>query len=452
MARVNLEERFFADKRFRVVAKVMGWHEDRARMRAITLWHQSQESLAHKATAQQICDWSDVELDEEDKLIEAYIRAKIIVVAEDEIAESEKDKLYEIIGNKVQIDSRVSRIDGSAKGGLATKIKWEQAKQAKERKKMERRNLLRKRREAAKANQPVDNFEGQNLVDNFYPQPQKTPKIDKNETKVPNENFKGQNDTTISVKKTETNTFKALGPSQASHDQAVHQAPTRLNSMQFSAIQPSIKMDGKTRARDEPDDCDEFAAGQDVDDFLAGKPDRVPNAKPNQPSIKNKNFDGSKPGYVIVSKAKEIELLFHDKRKGPSQFVERELLNPAVKRFFDAGRNDNDWSNFRSWLSRLSAVGVALNLERFDEYVNSWDKLRDKTGRESAGNNSTIDVNPKPIPRQPEKKIEAQKGDSRISDEVIWNDVVGRICGLKWAKKDARPIGNNAKENHAHPV
>jgi len=120
VARVNVEERAFADGRVNRLAKKMGWRDSTAIGHLVFLWRDSQEAEAARGTAEQIIFWSrldDADASEQEKWVRAlgtfgYIR------------ESKTPGEWEIAGNADQI-AGIQKARGKAKkGGEATKSKW----------------------------------------------------------------------------------------------------------------------------------------------------------------------------------------------------------------------------------------------------------------------------------------------------------------------------------------
>lgn len=121
MARVNLEDRFFAESRLDTLTRRLGWKR-RATIGAIAdLWHNSQEALRTKGTEEELIEWArmDEEPDEGKRFVAALVRGKYIHAEGDE---------FVIHGNEAQIEGRVSQLKGSAKGGATTKAQWEKMK------------------------------------------------------------------------------------------------------------------------------------------------------------------------------------------------------------------------------------------------------------------------------------------------------------------------------------
>jgi hypothetical protein len=116
-----LEDRLFSDRRVDVLARKMGWNRFEALGFLATFWHQTQERLLFKGTASQIEDWAFLE-DPNDsaRIVEALLLSEFIF--------RKSENLYEVVGNQLQIDSRVAKSTSSRKGGKATKSKWAKIK------------------------------------------------------------------------------------------------------------------------------------------------------------------------------------------------------------------------------------------------------------------------------------------------------------------------------------
>lgn len=116
MARVNMEEKFFArTSRRRTASAVMGWDERTLIGALALLWHDSQAELRTHGTAEEIRAWSLEPCDS--KIIDAYVAGRYI-------RWDESAGQYEIEGNKEQIDGIVSKSENRKKGGEATRKKW----------------------------------------------------------------------------------------------------------------------------------------------------------------------------------------------------------------------------------------------------------------------------------------------------------------------------------------
>lgn len=119
MARVNVEERFFAEwNRIQIVANEMGWSRHQVIGVMVDIWHKSQGSFKAECTAQDLADWLIFDTYTVQKLVSALKRAKYL-------KETTAQQLS-IAGNFEQINSAVNALDRSKKGGLANKKRWEQ--------------------------------------------------------------------------------------------------------------------------------------------------------------------------------------------------------------------------------------------------------------------------------------------------------------------------------------
>lgn len=120
MARTNLEERVFGDCRLHKFAQLMGWHVREALGCLGFLWHDSQEQLRTHGTASEIADWCwEASRDVRDRIVSNLQVAGFIVP---------DGGGFLIKGNAVQIENRMAKVDRAAKGGKATKEKWERLK------------------------------------------------------------------------------------------------------------------------------------------------------------------------------------------------------------------------------------------------------------------------------------------------------------------------------------
>ncbi len=126
MARVNLEDRFFSDRRVRSIAVAMGWREHMSVGVLAYLWHGSQEALSIASSYQEIQSWTLLEAEECEKFIKVCVSLKFLIPVVG------KPGLYEIKGNKEQIEKRVTYLDRAKKGGEVNKIRWEKIKAGKE--------------------------------------------------------------------------------------------------------------------------------------------------------------------------------------------------------------------------------------------------------------------------------------------------------------------------------
>lgn len=118
MARVNVEES--AWRRISKLASIIGCSDREALGTCVSLWGESQDILKTHGTRDEIIDWahlfgmSDAD---QDLWIDALLKARII--SEDE------NETFEIRGNRTQIEGIVKSTTAKAKGGAATKARWE---------------------------------------------------------------------------------------------------------------------------------------------------------------------------------------------------------------------------------------------------------------------------------------------------------------------------------------
>lgn len=136
MARVNLEQRLFAEGRLHHLASLIGSTTHEAIGILAYLWHDSQELGKNAATAREIviwCRWKEVELDRYYANSENELKAEQLISAlkESGYIENIDETLYAIRGNEKQIQSldhyrgeehkRVSSLGGRARAQNATR-------------------------------------------------------------------------------------------------------------------------------------------------------------------------------------------------------------------------------------------------------------------------------------------------------------------------------------------
>lgn len=120
MARVNLEERVFGEARLGRLADLMGWDIQKALGALAFLWFESQDKLKVFCTAEEIILYARLKRKKDrEGFIAALSHSEVGFIVEN------SEKLFEIRGNFSQIDNKLKNVDNSAKGGLATKQKWE---------------------------------------------------------------------------------------------------------------------------------------------------------------------------------------------------------------------------------------------------------------------------------------------------------------------------------------
>lgn len=119
MARVNIEERCFAERRIAGLALEMGWTEHQAMGVMVYLWHGSQEVIKVSGTMEEIGRWAMIPKDQIQKFCEAACKFKLMIQKK-----HRKVQKFEIVGNKAQIESRISRMKAGIKGAKATQEKW----------------------------------------------------------------------------------------------------------------------------------------------------------------------------------------------------------------------------------------------------------------------------------------------------------------------------------------
>lgn len=123
MARLNIEESCFGERRLRRLGELMGWNARETLGCLAYLWHDSQEQLRTHGTAAEIAEWCWAASPEEGaRLVSALTTAGYLVGCE--------RSGFLIKGNEVQIDTRIACMTRSGKGGNANKIRWEQIKQS----------------------------------------------------------------------------------------------------------------------------------------------------------------------------------------------------------------------------------------------------------------------------------------------------------------------------------
>ena len=129
MARVNLEERLFADKRIEIVGKRLRKRkieaEDQAKVLGFLalIWRNSQDEKKVRASAQDIAVWlGESEVTEAIKiLIEQLVWANFLKKAEEN-----SKTVYEISGNEKQLDAQKKWKERSKAGGEANRKRIEE--------------------------------------------------------------------------------------------------------------------------------------------------------------------------------------------------------------------------------------------------------------------------------------------------------------------------------------
>jgi hypothetical protein len=117
MARVNLEENFFGERRLYRFQEIMGWSRPKAIGTLTLLWHDSQELLRIEGSTEEISEWCWATTHEEGlKIVSALTACGFISML--------ANGNFLIHGNEKQIEARVQKVDASKKGGAATQKKW----------------------------------------------------------------------------------------------------------------------------------------------------------------------------------------------------------------------------------------------------------------------------------------------------------------------------------------
>lgn len=116
MARVNIEERCFADSRLRFLAQDMDIPLGYAIGPLTFIWRESQEQLKVRASQREIEKWSTIPPPDCSRFFESLVENKFIEPCE--------GGLFIIKGNELQIETRISKLKSAHKGGKANKAKW----------------------------------------------------------------------------------------------------------------------------------------------------------------------------------------------------------------------------------------------------------------------------------------------------------------------------------------
>lgn len=125
MARVNIEDYAFGERRLQRLAQLLAWDMRTTLGCLAYLWHESQEKLRTHATAAELAEWCWASsLEEGERIVSALVTTGYI---------SREGDHYKIHGNETQIENRVTAMSKAAKGGQATKEKWERIKAEKAR-------------------------------------------------------------------------------------------------------------------------------------------------------------------------------------------------------------------------------------------------------------------------------------------------------------------------------
>lgn len=119
MARVNLEERCFAEvSRLNALGIALGSNEAEALGILSFIWFESQSKLLTKVTKSQLVAFSRVvRPDRAEKFVQAFCDPELGYG-------TLQDDVIELHGNLDQISAYVNMLDGSKKGGAATKERW----------------------------------------------------------------------------------------------------------------------------------------------------------------------------------------------------------------------------------------------------------------------------------------------------------------------------------------
>jgi hypothetical protein len=122
MARTNIEEGFWP--RCYKLAEYLGVRAREVAGPMLMLYHESQDILAIEGTREEILLWAnlyDLKPEEQARWLTGMVWAKFL---------TSTDKGYAIRGNEHQIDNIVKKTARAAKGGEATKRKWDANKRA----------------------------------------------------------------------------------------------------------------------------------------------------------------------------------------------------------------------------------------------------------------------------------------------------------------------------------
>lgn len=123
MARVNVEESAFGDRRLPRLAERMSWTVPQTMGHLVMLWHESQENVACAGTTEQIAAWAWMDNDESEG--RRFVKALAVVGYIREVGEPvDGVQLWQINGNEAQLHNIASRTTKARKGGSSTKAKW----------------------------------------------------------------------------------------------------------------------------------------------------------------------------------------------------------------------------------------------------------------------------------------------------------------------------------------
>lgn len=117
MARVNVENRLFADGRLLTLSREVG-SLHKAIGALVVLWHDSQDEFKLGGTKAQIIEWLRPRGQKDgERFFEALLRCRFIKQVD--------DTTFHVSGNEIQLAALARHMAKSEKGGLATKKKWE---------------------------------------------------------------------------------------------------------------------------------------------------------------------------------------------------------------------------------------------------------------------------------------------------------------------------------------
>jgi len=121
MARINIEEESWA--RVYRLAEILGISVREAVGTVACLWHRSQDLVQTHGTFEDLIEWSSLS-----KLSEDDQKKWIAALEKSRFASRLNPDQFEVHGNKIQIENRISKTSKASKGGQALKKKLSQLK------------------------------------------------------------------------------------------------------------------------------------------------------------------------------------------------------------------------------------------------------------------------------------------------------------------------------------
>lgn len=129
--RLNIEEQAFGDGRLSKLTNILEVDIHHAIGILVVLWHDSQEAEKTHGSRVEIIDWCRIYNNAAwaNQIFEALVACKYIIPTTED--------LYEIRGNKSQIDAKRRYVERSQKGAEATRQKWQKVREEREEKDLE---------------------------------------------------------------------------------------------------------------------------------------------------------------------------------------------------------------------------------------------------------------------------------------------------------------------------